>query len=77
MFCVTAMGRMSIGGWKLRGGGFHLKIRKNFPYACQPQLSLDGMSHSLGGRLLPFLCRQVCAEAEETPGRAAEEETGA
>lgn len=63
-------------GGNLGGGGFHLKIRKNFPYACQPQLSLDGMSH-LGRKAASLLCRQVCAEAEETPGRAAEEETGA
>ena len=56
------------------GGRFHFKIRKNFPYAWQSQLSLDGMSH-LGRKAASLLCRQVCVEAEETAGRAAEEET--
>ena len=63
-------------GGNLGGGRFHLKIRKNFPYAWQPQLSLDGMSH-LGRKAASRLCRQVCVEAEETPRRAAEEEMGA
>lgn len=56
----------------LAGGTFHLEIRKNIP-DIHDSPNCPWMEYvALGGRLPPPV--QVCAEAEEAPGRTAEEE---